>query len=196
MSINSANAGYLLPGSTVGLPKNLSFTQFIQTILVGISGFPGDLVRPDWQPNPPKRPDITINWLAFGVAESTPYNFIYAGSNGTNQNSQFQEAFSVKLSVYGPKALDNYRLIRDGFQISQNLEALTLASMGLVDVSKGIRNPELIDERWYDRWECFVNMRYESQRTYPVLTLVSAEGTIFAPTSQNDDFQVDWLVEL
>ena len=196
---NSSTGGYLNRPVTVPIPNNLTFTQFIQTVLVGVSGLAGELVRPDWQLNPPKRPDQNVNWLAFGVSESTPSfnsltDLVQNGDDAPFYQSQHQESFVIKLSVYGPDSLDLYRLIRDGFQIPQNREGLLKAKMGLVDVSKAIRNPELIDERWFDRWECFVNMRYEAIRTYPVLTLVGADGTIWAPISTDDNFHVPWLV--
>lgn len=195
----SATGGFILPSSTTQLPKNLTFTQFIQTLLVGISGLPGELVRPDWQPNPPKRPDINTNWMAFGVSESDPTINSFLGNVKNSDDSisyvsQRHEKFTVKCAIYGPASLDNYRLLRDGFQVPQNVDAMTSAQMGLVEVGRAIRNPELIDERWYDRWECFISMRYETQRTYPVLTLVSVGGTIWAPVTNDDDFSVPWLV--
>jgi hypothetical protein len=191
----SATGGFVTPSTTVLLPRNLTFTQFIQVLLVGISGFPGALVRPEWQINPPKRPDIFENWLAFGTAESIPTINSYLGLNSDGKFvSQRHEEFVVKCAIYGPASLDNYRFIRDGFQIPQNVDAMTAASMGLVEVGKAIHLPELIDERWYDRWDFFISMRYETQRTYPVLTLLSANGTIWAPTATNDNFSVDWLV--
>jgi hypothetical protein len=193
----SATGGYLKPATTVELPSELTFTQFIQTFLAGISGLPGEMVRPDWQPDPPERPDIATDWLAFGVAESDPTFSSYLATTTDAGNpfiSQRQESFVIKVSIYGPAALENYRILRDGFQIQQNLEALTTASMGLIEVGKAIRNPELIGERWFNRWETFIAMRFESQRTYPVLTLLSASGTLWAPAAVDDNFSVPWLV--
>jgi len=38
-----------------------------QALVVGITGLPGTLVRPRWQPVPPTQPSVTTNWAAIGV---------------------------------------------------------------------------------------------------------------------------------
>lgn len=198
---NSATGGYVSPSSSQGFPKNLTFIQFLQTVLVGISGFPGELVRPSWQPRPPKMPDIGTDWMAFGVAESdfagTP-GFPFTGTVVVGDQlvyqSQRHEKVTLQCSIYGPAALDNYRLIRDGFYIGQNLEALVLANFGLVGVTKAIHLPELIDERWFNKYVFGVELNFEQVRDYPVLTFTSASGKLWAPTAVNNNNFVSWLV--
>jgi len=120
---NSSTGGYLAP-QTPSLPKNLTFTQFLQTVFAGISGFDGSLVRPEWQQKPPKLPDIDTNWMAFGVAESESVGFPYQDLNLVNEAYQYgtqqDEKVLVQCSMYGPAALENFRLLRDGLYTPQN----------------------------------------------------------------------------
>jgi hypothetical protein len=291
MSNTSATGGYLLPAPLFPtLPGVLSFKQFLQSVFVGISGLPGELVRPKWQKNPPKSPDIDVNWMAIGLSKkihdfniaSLPslgqqatgfikfpkcnpqpsdtvtvnglsITFVASGAMGnqvnigttpaiTAQNLQeFLEASSdMRLTVatysvfaqailiafialgavgnaftlaavsgaiflsgptllnggsnnnttqrhqeqeigctfYGPQADEYVDVIADGFQIQQNLEALRLANMGFVAVGEATQVPDLINERWVDRYEMSVTLRREVQRVYPILSFASVSGSI------------------
>lgn len=184
--------GYVLPVSTEGYPRNLSLMQFVQTVIVGVSGIDGTLVRPKWQRNPPKNPDIDINWIAVGVATATPdaNGYLWPDSNGATQ-SQRHETLSIPCSLYGPDALEIAGLIRDGFQVPQNRQALLAGNMGFVETSQVIHSPELINERYSDRWEMNVILRREVQRVYPIVTLLSATGTIHTVLG-NEEYLLDW----
>jgi len=113
-----SSPGYIQPSSTTRLPKKLSLTQFIQTVLVGVSNLPGPMVRPKWQTEPGKQPNIRINWLAFGIEIAKPDANAYIASNtDLSVGYQRHEELEVQCDLYGPDALDVYGLIRDGFQI-------------------------------------------------------------------------------
>ena len=183
----SATGGYLLPsGSTTGsvFPKKLTLQEFLQTILVGISGIQGDLVRPKEQINPPKMPDILTNWIAFHVNESVPDANAYNGLNSAGQSqSQRQERLELALSIYGPDSFEISRVVRDGLWVQQNLELMRAYGMGLVEVSRIIHMPELINERWFQRFDMSVFLNMETLRTYRVLPLESANGIIATNTT-------------
>lgn len=289
MSNTSATGGYLSPAPSNPYPGGLSFKQFLQTVFVGLSGLPPDLVRGKWQPNPPKNPDIDVNWLAIGLGVNKPdanafvgvspatkavgyvkllqnptanvtvtingviitfvtgtpsgnqvqigvdvetttqslwsflslssdvnlvlaTYFVYATqitltsvATGTNGNSftlatssdviglsgstltgggvntnvfQRHEDLEVQCSFYGPDADDIASSVRDGFQLGQNREALGLANMGFVGTSSARRVPDLVNERWIDRFEMSVFLRRERLRVYPILTFTSVSGVI------------------
>lgn len=179
----SATGGYTLPTSTVGPPRDLTLTQFLQTIFVGLTGLDGTMVRPKWQPAPPKQPDIDVSWMAFGIADDNPDANGYLGilPDGSAQY-QRQTQLDISCSIYGPQALEIAGLIRDGFQIPQNIQSLTLANMGFVETGRASHIPDLVNERWINRVEMNVTLRRQVQRSYAVLTFLSAHGTVYTQT--------------
>jgi hypothetical protein len=192
MPNNSSTGGYLAPATSQGLPGGLTLTQFIQSVLVGISGVSGSLVRPKWQESPPKQPDISVNWIAFSIELSNPDQNAYVELRSDGSSVlQRQERVDVKCSVYGPDAIETISVLRDGFQIQQNLEALRLAHMGYHSVSNSTPLPDLFNERWYNRYEVTISLARQVQRTYPILSFVSASGTIH--TDDENIPPIDWV---
>ncbi len=189
---NSASGGYLTPTSSEGLPGGLTLNQFLQTVLVGISGLDGKLVRPRWQVAPPKQPDIAVNWMAFGIM-STPSDtnsFVGMDADG-NTLSIRQENIEVQCAFYGPEALYYAGVVRDGFQIQQNVEALRAANMGYVAAGTPFHLPELVNERFIDRVEMGLSLRRQVQRVYPIVSVVSAHGTVHTVLG-NEAYLFDW----
>lgn len=187
-------APYLQPTSTTPLPNGLTLAQFIQTVMVGVSGLPGPMVRPKWQVAPPKQPDIETNWMAMGIEVSTPDANAYVDENASQQVvSQRTETLEVSLSIYGPAALEIYGLIRDGFQIPNNLFALYNANMGFVEVTAGRHIPDLINERFINRVVASVILRRLVQRIYPILTITSATGGIYTVLG-TEPYLLDFVV--
>lgn len=174
------------------LPGSLTLTQFIQTVLVGLSGLNGTLVRPKWQAQPPKQPDLSVNWLAYAVTFIRPdaNAFVWSNADELMQN-QRQEEIEVQCSFYGPDAFDYAGIVRDGFQIQQNLEGLRAANMGFASTGIASRIPDLVNERWINRVEMSIVLRRQVQRVYPITTLVSANGTIHTVLG-NEEYLLNW----
>lgn len=184
-SDTSATGGYILPSAPGALPGGLTFEEFLQTVFVGVSGLPGDMVRPAWQISPPKQPDAYTNWMKLAVTEiDADYNSYTQGvlQDGSNQTMRMEQ-FIVQCSFYGPQASEYMKLVRDNFQVKQNLEALQGAYMNFVATGKATHVPDLVNELWINRWEMSVTMRREIIRVYPILTFVSGSGSLIANTA-------------
>jgi len=147
----------------------------------------GNLVRPRWQLNPPVQPDVTVNWISVGLTEddSDTNAFVGIDQSGNNQ-FQRQEALTLDCMFYGPDSLEIGKAVRDGLQIKQNLEALQSANMNFVSTSRMTRVPDLVNERWVDRWTMSVYLRRQINRVYPILTFVSGSGTLYANVSSGE----------
>lgn len=186
---------YLLPISS---PPVLTLTQFLQTLFVGITGLPGDLVRPKWQIEPPKQPDVMVDWIGIGIDIIRPDANGYLWSNpldttGTSATYDRMEAIEVGVAIYGPNSIETYGYLRDGFEIPQNRFAMDGQRLGFVEIGPGLRIPELIDERFYNRVQTTVYLQREIRRTYSIPTLISAGGKIYTDTYANAaQYLVNW----
>jgi hypothetical protein len=167
--------------------------RFIQAIIVGISGLPGNMVRPTWQEEPPDIPDGGVAWCSFRITKrpSDEYPFVgrytFLGEAGIDYLQRheeldilttFYDMGSTGLNNTGGTA-DNFAAIfRDGLLIPQNREPLFLAGMGLVKTGDLVTVPVLFKKRWQYRVDLEWTVRRQIDRTYPVLTIVSANGDI------------------
>lgn len=187
---NSSTGGYLNQPTTEKLPPGLTLEQFLQTVVVGISGYHQQLVRPNWQLEPPKQPDVATDWIAFGVSTIAQDDNAFVGHlTDTTAYLTRQQDIDVQLSFYGPNAIDNIPKFVDGFQITQNLEALTKADMGYKGFSKPTRMPDLINERWVQKWIVTLTLVRKVLRTYPILSFASVSGTINTVVQGNNYVQ-------
>lgn len=192
MPNNSATGGYLQPSVNSGFPGSLTLNQFLQTVMVGVSNLDPTLVRPQWQIAPPQQPDINVDWLAFGVQITNPNIYLYENTDESGvTTSQRHQDLEIQCSIYGPNAMDNASLIQDGFQITQNLEVLRSANMGFIETGAATHIPDLVNERFIDRVQMSIFLRREVQRTYPILSVFSANGTIHTVIG-NEEYLLDW----
>ena len=105
--------------------------------------------------------------------------------DGSNISSR-HEKLEIQVSFYGPKANETYGLLRDGFQVQQNLEALRRASMGFQELGNGSRVPDLINEKWVNRIEATLVLTRQVLRVYPILTFLSVQGTVHTVVGDED----------
>ncbi|MDH4163324.1 MAG: hypothetical protein OEW15_11645 [Nitrospirota bacterium] len=199
----TATGGILIPAPKTPelntTPAGLTFVQFVQQLLVGLSTFPGNLVRPEWQREPAKQPDINTDWLAFGLgqaqADFNSYIAIETAEDLPAPSLQRKELVPVSISVYGPNAYDNIGLIRDGFQLTQNLASLRQANIGFIGDAPAIHVPDFFNERWYDRWRMEIQLSRVVKRVYPLLSFVSAQGTIYTQTAADQNYELPFAAE-
>lgn len=180
MSNTSATGGYLQ--QVAGPLEGLDLRRFIGTLLVGVSGFAPEMVRPAWQQNPPPIPNIDTNWMAFGItarrADNDPYQVEKDDDQGTLMLRH--EELDLMLAFYGPDCLQKAAEVREGFELTQNTESLLLAGMAYIDLSDIIHAPELVNDRYFDRADTTLTIRREVRREYRILNFVSANGAIHA----------------
>jgi hypothetical protein len=180
VSNTSATGGYLR--QTTGPVDNLDFRRFVGTVLVGISGFAPELVRPAWQPNPAPIPGIDTDWMAFGqTSRRVDFDAYQAEkTDGTLTTQTRHEEIDFVLTFYGPNCLGKASELRDAADITQNQSALYLAGMAIVDFTDITHAPELVNERWFDRCDMTMTIRREIRREYRILNFVSAYGETYA----------------
>lgn len=182
MANTSATGGYLAP--TTAPLDDVALRRFMHGVIAGVTGLTSDKVRPAWQPNPPVRPGIDVNWSAYAIINQTPE----AGTayqqtrDDGGYNLKRHESFDVLVSMYGPLCQAYAGLLRDGLEISQNRELLYLASMAYVGASATTHVPELVNDRWFDRADITLTFRREIVREYHVLNFLSANGLIYTET--------------
>lgn len=193
MPNTSATGGYLQ--QVAGPLEGLDLRRFIGTVLVGVSGFEPELVRPAWQQNPPPVPNIDTNWMAFGITARRADNDPYQSEKDDGQRTIMSrhEELDIMLAFYGPDCLQKAAEVREGFELTQNTESLLLAGMAYIDLSDIIHAPELVNDRYFDRADTTLTIRREVRREYRILNFVSAYGAIHA----NRDITTlsrDWAV--
>jgi hypothetical protein len=192
---DSSTGGYLQP-SPAPAPQPLqgqSFQDWLQQIIVGITGLPGPSVVPRWQLEPPDLPDVGTDWAAFGIIETIPDTFAAIIHNPTGQGDDtFQRHELVKLlvSFYGPDADSYCALLRDGLQVAQNREVMFLASVGHVETGNPQAVPSLVQNQWLYRVDIPWTVKRRVLRNYPILNLLIGQGTIISDIPQTEPFTV------
>jgi hypothetical protein len=186
---DSSTGGPLLPDPAITPPlEGQALNDFLQGWMVGICGLDGTLFRPSWQPEPANIPTEGTCWAAFGVRKRPNDTYVFVkhlgdadGGLGADQQ-QRHETLDILVSFYdlGVSGLADYyvSLLKDGFQVAQNLELLQLNGYGLVEASEPIAVPVLFKERWQYRVDLALVMRRQTRRQYPVRNLLGFRATL------------------
>ena len=184
---DSSTGGYLLPAGSPAPLEGQALFRFMQQFFVGITGLSGALFFPRWQPEPPNLPPVGTDWAAFGInsRSTSVFSFVkhvpaVVGPPPVPGYDEYRrhEELDILVSFYGPDSDTYATLLRDGIQIPQNLEAIELAGMGLIETGELKTVPELTKERWLQRVDLTVRIRRQIVRQYPILDLVGANVTV------------------
>ena len=190
MATTSATGGYLVPAASPAPLEGQSLDQFLQQVVVGITGLPGNLVRPRWQQTTPNLPAKGTDWAALGITDRDPDTFAATvhtdDATGGYDTLYRHESLQVLTSFYGPNAGSYAGILSDGLQLPQNLEVLTTNKMGLVSTGSPRQVPELIKNQWVRRFDLQVIINRQIVRAYPILTLLSADGTVVTDSGQTE----------
>lgn len=189
----SATGGPLGPTSPPPA-DDLDLDTIIGTLIAGVTGLPGDMVRPRWQETQPRVPDVTETWVAVGVtatmADDTPSQIHHSEGDGYTILRTFYR-LSVLASFYGPKGDAYAKLVRDSFYIGQNREAMRAAGLNLVDFDTIRRVPEIKATQTLRRSDLPFRLSQSIERRYEIRNILQAAGTIRADAAgklQNTPF--------
>lgn len=178
MATDSTVAGYLAPELLV--PANDDgLEDLLQMAIVGITGLPGSLVRPRWQPEPPARPAFNVDWCAFGVPRSASDVNAYINLEDLallgQEKVERDEWFECLHSFYGPNSAALCKRLRDGLEVSQNRDALRSVGISLTEVREAVVLPALLKEKWVRRVDVTVLYRRRTSSAYQVLTIQTGQ---------------------
>jgi hypothetical protein len=198
---DSRQAGYLGPQSPPDPLEDEAWTNFLQELVAGVTNIDPTLVRPRWQVRGVNIPDgatETTNWAAIGItgveADWMPA-IQHVDSGDGYDDFQRNERVTLLCSFYGPAAGANASLLRDGLCIDQNLAALRAAAVAVIEVQDFVRSPELFRSLWRDRTDVNVILLRTVRRRYPVLTLLSAHGSVTGePPGGGRAVESDWNI--
>lgn len=178
----SATGGYLKP-STQPPAYDQPLDVQLQAVVVGITGMDGSLVRPRWQPRPPQQPDASVNWCAIGIVRVGAAYGHHTRHNPDGDGSDETEAYEdleLLASFYGPGCVGVAALLRDGLRVPQNREALRAGGMALTSADTITPLGEYVTTEWRRRADLPLLLTRVVSRTYPVLNLLSAQGSIIS----------------
>jgi hypothetical protein len=188
--MSEAISGYPMSAAVVPVTTPDPIVSLFQLAIRAITGIPGAMVRPRWQPNPPLRPGPTVNWCGAGVGNFVADANPYYDTQGTAGRLIRHESGELSVSMYGPACQENCRLLRDGFNIPQNRWALGSAGIAMTDATAAQHLPELVADVWYERADITFTFNREVRRIYPILSIVSASGVLHA-NQAGADFSID-----
>jgi hypothetical protein len=183
---SSASGGYLTPTIVEDL-NDIALAKFLQQVVVGIVGLPGNMVRPRWQVEPPNIPDLGTNWAAIGPG--TRKRDAYSArirSNGNESTTVIRNrTLDILCSFYGPMAETNVEILAMGLEVPQNREVMRASGFNIVGgAGDSIPTPVQIKNLWNYRMDIPFTLRQQQIYTYTVLDVLSAQGTVLIQTDE------------
>ncbi|QKS60893.1 hypothetical protein [Cupriavidus gilardii] len=178
MANDSSTGGYLSPAVASPPLEDDALDDLLHDLVAGVTGLPGNMVRPRWQPTVPKQPEPSVNWCAIGVTVQTNDAGPAIQHDPTGDGSDvYQRHQDIELlcTFYGPAAKGYAQMLVDGLAIPQNSEQLGLNDMKFVSAGTIRAAPDLVNQQWVRRYDVTVALRRKITRTYPVLNLLSAQ---------------------
>lgn len=191
---DSSTGGYLSPIGTPPL-ADADLEDLFQTMVVGITGLDGTMVRPRWQPNPPPQPEATVDWCAIGIqsigVDDGPA-FVHSPDGDGSDTVLRWETLGLVASFYGPNSIGNAETLRDGVSIPQNNESIAAASRLYFVSSQDITPaPALYNQTWIRKHDLRLTFRRMTSRVYAIRNLLSAVGTIRPDLGPSQNFDTE-----
>lgn len=169
--------GALLPTSAPP-PDDAAWDAIIQTFTKQVTGLPGSLVRPRWQPIAPRMPEPTVNWVAIGYTNENTDPNPYIGHisvNGCERDVLIRhERVTARASFYGPNAQQYAKLFRDQLYFPQNADILRQYNAGVTGIGDISTVPELRNQQWVKRYDFLFTLSRQIIRDYLTYDLLYA----------------------
>lgn len=184
MANSSATGGLIAPIAETPPLTDDALDALFQVAVAGITGIVGDMVRPRWQPVPPKQPEPSVDWCAIGITDITPdegpsiqHVGSLVGQVGEIGRDDFKrhETITLLCTFHGPLGMRYAAKLRDGIGIPQNMEGLKANGIGFVESGPIRTVPEMYNQQWIRRFDLILIFRRKVSRTYPILNILSAE---------------------
>jgi len=185
MANDSSTGGYLLPADAPAPEEDAELDALFQAAVRNITGLPGSLVRPRWQPGNPKQPEPGVDWCAIGVMVQEPDAgpaLIPEGDGSGATRSERHEEIEVLATFYGPHRQAFAARLRDGIAIPQNMEALQTSAIGFVECGPIRSIPEIVNQQWIRRSDMLLRFRRKATHIYPIRTIAAADIHLFDDT--------------
>lgn len=167
MSNTSAMGGYLLPVGAA-LPADTALEDALQAHVVGITGLPGALVRPRWQPVVPKMPEPCETWAAIGHSTTAVDDSPVLDQGDGSARYIRHETIEVLVSFYGPQAEQKIKQLRDGLHLRQNNLPLLAIGAKVIWCNAIKSAPEQHNMQWVKRYDMTYALHRRVERVYPV----------------------------
>lgn len=191
MANDSSTGGYLTPDATPSPIEDGALDAAFQKAIVGITGLAGSMVRPRWQEKPPKQPEPSVDWCAFGVSSQIPDagpHILHVGAGSGIDELRRHEEIDVIATFYGPLCKSFAARLRDGLGLPQNIEELKASGIALIDAGTIRSVPELVNQQWIRRADITLRFRRAVTRSYAIRNILAADVHLFDDTGHLDEF--------
>jgi hypothetical protein len=179
---------YLTPLGPQPINDQALMIIFAQMV-VGITGFPGSLVRPRWQMNPPQQPDALTDWAAIGLTMGDRNNHVLrVNPDGLDSTLNRQQSVKLMCSFYGPNARANAEILADGICIPNNQWPLQALGIEYIRFGATRAVPDLVNAQWINRADIDLDFTRDITRIYDVPSILSVSGTLLADDGAQSSF--------
>ena len=192
MANTSADGGYIIATSTT----DSDIWELLHDMLQGLTGFDSNLIRKMWQKNPPPSPENGIDWIAYGfsISEDEDGGAYLEPTDETESVLYKHEELELSLQIYGDDCQLTAGIIKDGLQVKQNREALYLNKIVYIGASKTLHVPEQINNEFFNRCDLTLTFRRQIERTYGIMNLVDAQGTIYPDREEVGEIEFNTVI--
>jgi hypothetical protein len=194
MANTSASGGYLTPDALRTPEGDVEFAETLQSIVRGITGLPGQLVRQRWQARAGAQPDIDENWCGVGVGSSDaegPPAIIVPKDDTNVVISRRHYIVTVVASFYGSNAGQLADMLWNGLYLGQNREDMIDKGLNLVDIGRIVHLPDRPNNLWRNRYDVSFRLRRRVEYTYAIQRVKTVQGTIGTDKGPNRSISVE-----